>query len=333
MERLLVVGCGSIGERHIRCLRSCEGVEVTACDPRPQRLEQMRELYATTGSISDYAQADLGDFDAVLVCTPTDQHIPQAMRAVEAGCHVFVEKPISTELTGVRELCEAAEDAGLVLQVGYVLRHHPMIAEARRLVVEGAIGDIYMADIHTGSYIADARPEYSQLYWARRSTGGGVLYDASHEIDLIQWFVGPIAAVSCLARHFRLDVDEDVDDGAVLAMRASSGVLVSMFCNDIQRALRRGGQIIGAEGNVEYSYQEGRVSVYDAETGVWAHRQRDYERDDFYINQMRNFCAAIRGEQRPLVDGVDGELALAVALAGYRSAAERRLVDISEVLT
>jgi len=105
-----------------------------------------------------------------------------------------------------------------------------------------------------------------------------------------------------------------------------------MFCNDIQRCGRRGGQIIGSEGNVEYNYREGRVSIYNAETRVWTHRQREYERDDFYINQMRNFCAAIRGQEPPRVDGVDGELALAVALAGYRSVSERRLVRISELL-
>ena len=332
MDRLLVVGCGSIGERHIRCLGSCEDVEVVACDPRPERLEQMRELYATAGGIGDYAQADLREFDAVLICTPTDQHIPQAMRAVEAGCHLFVEKPISTDLTGVRELCEAAEDADLVLQVGYVLRHHPAIAEAKRLVAEGAIGEVYMADIHCGGFIGDARPEYATLYWAKRATGGGVLYDASHEIDLIQWILGPVTEVSCLAKHFMLDVDADVDDGAVLAMRTNAGALVSMFCNDIQRCGRRGGQIIGSEGNVEYNYREGRVSIYNADTRVWTHRQREYERDDFYINQMRNFCAAIRGQEPPRVDGVDGELALAVALAGYRSVSERRLVRISELL-
>jgi len=332
VDKLLVVGCGSIGERHIRCLGSCEEVQVTPCDPRAERLQQMQDLYGTQPGPSDYAEADLDEFDAVLICTPSDQHIPQSQRAVEHNCHVFVEKPMSVNMEGVDELIDSAAQRDLVLQVGYTLRHHPLLQRANELIERGAIGTVYMADIHCGAYIADARPEYAGLYWAHRATGGGVLYNASHELDLIQWFLGPVAEVSCMAEHFKLDVDADVDDGAVLAMRTESGALVNMFCNDIQRNYKRGGQIIGAEGTVEYSYDESRVSLYDAGTRKWTHEQRQYERDDFYINQMRNFCAAIRRQQQPAVTGEDGRLALATALAGYKSAAEKRFVSIKEIL-
>ncbi len=333
MDKLLVVGCGSIGERHIRCLGSCADVQVTPCDPRAERLEQMQNLYGTQPGLSDYAEADLDEFDAVLICTPSDQHIPQSQRAVEHNCHVFVEKPMSVNMEGVDELIDSAAERDLVLQVGYTLRHHPLLQRANESVERGAIGTVYMADIHCGAYIGDARPEYARLYSARRATGGGVLYNASHELDLINWLLGPVAEVACLTEHFMLDVDADVDDGAVLAMRTESGALVNMFCNDIQRNYKRGGQIIGADGTVEYSYDESRVSLYDAGTRKWTHEQRQYERDDFYINQMRNFCAAIRRQEQPAVTGKDGKLALATALAGYKSAAEKRFVSIKEVLS
>lgn len=332
MERLLVVGCGSIGERHIRCLGSCQEVEVTPCDPRDERLEEMVALYGTRPGIADYADADLDEFDAVLICTPSNLHIPQAMRACEHGCHLFVEKPIAVDMAGVDELTQAAGERELVLQVGYTLRHHPLLSSARELVNRGAIGTVYMADICCGAFIGDARPEYAQLYWASRATGGGVLYDASHELDLIQWFLGPVAEVSCMAKHFKLDVDADVDDGATLIMRTEGGVLVSMFCNDIQRNYKRGGQIIGDKGTVEYSYDESRFSLYQGDTGTWIHEAKQFERDDFYVNQMQNFCAAIRGEQEPRVSGEDGKLALALALAAYRSAAEKRVLEIAEIL-
>jgi predicted dehydrogenase len=332
MQRLLVVGCGSIGERHIRCLGSCQDVEVTPCDPRDERLEQMLALYGTRPGIADYADADLDEFDAVLICTPSNMHIPQAMRACRHGCHLFVEKPMSVDMAGVDALIEAAAERELVLQVGYMLRHHPLLASAQKLVQQGAIGTVYMADICCGAFIGDARPEYAQLYWAKRASGGGVLYDASHELDLIQWFLGPVAEVSCMARHFKLEVDADVDDGAVLIMRTESGALVNMFCNDIQRNYKRAGQIIGDKGTVEYSYDESRFSLYQGDTGTWIHQSKQFERDDFYINQMQNFCAAIRGEEEPRVNGEDGKRSLALALAGYLSAAEKRFVQIAEVL-
>jgi len=112
MLRILVLGCGSIGERHIRCLTNVGGVTITPVDPRPERLQAMKERYGTTAGLEDYGKADLGEFEAVWVCTPSDQHVPQALRAAEAGCHVLVEKPISTTLDGVDELIAACHEAG-----------------------------------------------------------------------------------------------------------------------------------------------------------------------------------------------------------------------------
>lgn len=333
MLKLLVVGCGSIGERHIRCLGSCEEVQVTPCDPRPERLAQMQQLYATEPGIGDYAEADLDGFDAVLVCTPSDQHIPQAQRAAEHDCHMFVEKPISVDMDGVDELIRIAAERDLVLQVGYMLRHHPHLVRAKQLLDEQAIGTVYMADIYSASYVPDARPEYARLYWAHRATGGGRLFNASHELDVINWLLGPVEQVGCLCGHFVLDVDSDVDDAAVLIMRTRDGRLASMFGADFQRNYKRGGQIVGSEGTIEYSYDEDRVSLYDAATRKWTHEHRKHEPDDFYTTQMRNFCAAMRGQEAPAVTGEDGKLALAVALAGYKSAAEERIVGLGEVMS
>lgn len=214
-----------------------------------------------------------------------------------------------------------------------MLRHHPLIRRAKQLIDDGAIGTIHMADICAGSYIPDARPEYSSLYWASREKGGGVLYDASHEIDLINWLVGPIEQVACFADHFMLEVDEDVDDGAVMSLRTENGALVAFNCADMQRNYKRGGQIIGSEGTIEYSYDESRVSLYNAADRTWTHEQRDFERDHFYIEQMKNFLAAIRGYGKPAVTGRDGQLALAVALAGYEAASKNRVYRTSEILS
>ncbi|MFP3903005.1 MAG: Gfo/Idh/MocA family protein [Armatimonadota bacterium] len=332
MEKLLVVGCGSIGERHIRCLKHVNDVQITPCDPRQGRLQEMQQLYGTQPGIADYSEADLSEFDAVLICTPTYLHIPQSLRAIETGCHLFVEKPISVDMEGVEDLIAGAEEADLVIQVGYVLRHHPLIRRARQLIDEGAIGIVQMADIWAGSYIPDARPEYASLYWAKSSTGGGVLYNASHELDLINWLVGPVTQVSCFAELYTLDVDEDVNDAAVMSLLTENNAIVSFNCADMQRNYKRGGQIIGSDGTIEYSYDESRVSLYRADDETWIHEERTFERDHFYINQMRNFCAAIHGYEKPAVDIYDGRLALAVALAGQLSSMEKRFVSISELL-
>lgn len=320
MLRALVLGCGSIGERHLRCLTKIGGVELTACDPRPERQEAMRELYGVAHTLGSYDEADLAQQDAVLVCTPTDQHLPQAMRAAEAGCHLFVEKPISTTPEGVDELIDLCRSKSRVLQVGYVLRHHPNLHEVKALLDTGAIGTVRLAAIKCGSFIGKYRPEYAQLYWAHAATGGGVLYNATHELDYIQWLLGPALQVQAQTGHYALAVDEDVEDAAMLLLRFGDGVMATAHLNDFQLNYKRGLELVGDKGTIEWSYEDNEVRLYTEHDRSWRTHRREFERDDFYVLQMRNFLAAIAGEQAPAVTGEDGKQALLLALAAKEAA-------------
>ena len=357
MKRILVLGCGSIGERHIRCitkvggaeasppaplrsgeggtasaspaapLRSGEGrIEIVACDPREERLAAMRELYDVADTLNSYDEADLSDVDAVMVCTPTDQHIPQAVRGAEANCHIFVEKPISTTLDGVDDLISLCGERSLVLQVGYVLRHHPNLKEVKELLDAGTIGPVHMAQIKVGYFIGKYRPEYAKLYWAHAATGGGVVFDASHQLDFIQWFLGPVTQVCAMVDHYMLDIDEDVEDSAVLLFRFASGAMATASLSDCQQNYKSALELNGEKGSVEWSYADNEVSVYTEEDQSWRRHSIELERDDFYINQARNFLAAINGEEAPVVTGEDGKRALMVALAAHESASTGRVV-------
>lgn len=320
MKRLLVVGCGSIGERHIRCLRTVGGTEVWACDPRPERLQQMRDLYQVAGGVQSMEQARLEDFDAALICTPTDQHIPQARAAAEAGCHLFVEKPISTTLDGVEQLIALCEKTGRVLQVGYVFRHHPALKQAKSVLESGAIGPVHQAAIKVGFFIGKYRPDYARLYWAHAQTGGGVLMDATHQVDYIQWLLGPILRVAAQRRHYVIDVDPDVEDAACLLFEFAGGAMAVASFNNFQPNYKHTLELNGTHGSIEWSYVENELRVYEERDRSWRTHQAEWERDDFYINQMRNFLAAMDGTEPPAVTGKDGLRALRVALAAKKAA-------------
>jgi predicted dehydrogenase len=328
MKRVLVLGCGSIGERHIRCLGHAGGAEITACDPREERLAAMRELYQVAGVATSYDEVDLSAQDAVMVCTPTDQHIPQALRAAQAGCHLFVEKPISTALEGVDALLALCREKQLVVQMGYVIRHHPNLKEIKRLLDAGAIGTVYMAQIKSGYFIGNYRPEYASLYWAHAATGGGVMMDASHQLDWIQWLLGPVTHVGAMAEHFMIDVDADVEDGAVLMLRFASRALASVSLSNFQRNYKAGLELNGSKGSIEWSYGDSEVRVYTEEDRSWRSHSETLERDEFYIAQAKSFLSALAGEAPVWVSGEDGRRALAVGLAAYESARTGRVVEV-----
>lgn len=326
--RLLVLGCGSIGERHIRCLTNLGEADVIACDNRPERLEAMKELYGVADTALDYAQVDLSGVDAVMVCTPSDQHIGPATRAVEAGCHIFVEKPLAVSMEGVDALISLCRERERVFQMGYVMRHHPNLKEIKALLEIGKIGKVNMVQMKTGYFIGKFRPEYGQLYWAHAATGGGVIWDASHGLDWIQWLIGPITHVAAMRAHFMLDIDPDVEDSAALIFRFGNGALGSVSLSNCQQNYKSGVELNGTLGSIEWSYESSEVRLYTEEDKSWRTHRAEYERDDFFMAQARNFVAACRGQERPAVTGMDGKRALMVALAAYQAAKEGSFVEI-----
>lgn len=332
LKRVLVLGCGSIGERHIRCMTQVGGAAIIACDTRPERLEAMRELYGVAETALSYDDADLSGVDAVMVCTPTDQHIGPAMRAAESGCHIFVEKPLSVSMEGVDDLIALCKGRGLVFQMGYVMRHHPGLREVSALLDIGTIGKVNVCTIKSAYNIGKYRPDYPDLYWAHASSGGGVIWDASHQQDWIQWLMGPIVQVCAMREHFMLDIDADVEDAAVMILRFASGAIGSISLSNCQRDDKRTLELNGTRGSLEWCYDTNEVRLYTEEDNSWRVHRTAHERDDFFMAQARNFLGAIRGENPPAVTGIDGRRALMVSLAAYESAATGKVVSVNSCM-
>ena len=330
--RVLIVGCGSIGERHLRVLQRIEGVQTIPVEPRAGRRGCLRLRYGVTEDYQAFEQVDLAGCDAVFVCTPSNEHIGYAQAAAEAGCHLFIEKPLSTTLDGVDHLLATVAERKVVLQIGYVLRHHPNVADIRRWLDDGALGELRAASYIGGYDVAEARPDYRGTYWQKKGTGGGCIWDASHQIDLFEWCLGPIVEVSAFgSRLSEFEVEEGVEDIATVLYRFASGAVASAHYNHFRRDRRGVFELVGSEGSIIWDYPTSTASLYRAQSRTWEHRAVICERDDFYVAQARHFIAACRGEGPPLVPGEAGKRSLLVALACYQSMAEGRAVLIGEM--
>ena len=112
--KILVIGCGSIGERHIRNIKSVTAAEVIACDQQKERREYIKDTYKLK-VFRNYGEALKENVDAALVCTPTNAHITPALAAIRQGCHVLIEKPLSHNLKGVDDLIAEAKQKNLIL--------------------------------------------------------------------------------------------------------------------------------------------------------------------------------------------------------------------------
>lgn len=305
--RALVAGSGSIGRRHMKNLKLLGVEQIGAVDPDPERLQPMIDELGIL-PFGDYDQA-LTDFrpDCVLVCTPPVFHLEQTIKALRAGAHVFVEKPLANSLDGLNELLDVAKQSRKHVQIGYNMRYNPGLQVLRQLVQSGELGRVLWARAEIGQYLPDWRPwqDYRQSYTARKDLGGGIILDASHEIDTIMWMLGKPVDVHCMAGKTS-DLEVDVEDCATLLLRFENGTQADIHLDFIQRKASRTCKLVFAEGTATWDGPANEVQVYRSSTGEWEHRPYTFDPNNAYIEEVRDFLEGCANPStQSLCEGID----------------------------
>ena len=318
--RVLIIGCGSIGERHTRVLQKLGIGEIILCDANVDNLTRVAKKYNIKETYIDYNEAFKSGINAVVICTPNNLHIPIALKACEENCHIFTEKPLSHTLDDVDRLIKLAEERNLVLMVGYCLRFHPALIFIKKVIDERKIGNILSFRFEVGSYLPEWRPgsDYRKNYAVSPSSGGGVILDLSHEIDYVQWLGGKVREVFCYSDTLS-DLEIKTEDTAEILLRFENRAIGEVHMDYVQRAPRRDYQIIGDKGTILCDYNEETVKVFTCLKKVWETYSFKIERDDIFAEQDRHFFQCIKENKRPLVDGVEGKKSLILALTAKES--------------
>ena len=320
--KFLVVGCGSIGKRHIRNLLNLNAGEIVAFDVRQDRLEEVRSEF-DVATCDDFAQGIEGRVDAVLVCTPTALHLRYAHFAVEHGLPVFVEKPLSDSMEGVDRFLGEVADNGLVALIGCNFRFHLGLMLVKQMLDEGKIGRPICIRAEFGQYLPDWHPweDYRQGYSASKSLGGGIILDSVHEIDYVTWMLGNVIEVCCFAGKLS-DLEIETEDVAELLLRFDDGALGEIHVDYVQRAYNRSCKIVGDEGTLLWSYQDNTVSFYTASAERWQVFEwpGSYDANEMYLREMEHFLACLTGAEQPQLDAVGAKRVLELALAAKESA-------------
>lgn len=234
----LVVGCGSIGKRHIGNLIARGAGEILAFDVRADRRREVESQFGVE-SLGHLEDAWKRRPNVALITVPTNLHIPLALQAAEHGCHLFIEKPLSDRLEGVDQLLEAVRVRNPVTLVGCNMRFHPGLMMVKKLLEEGTIGRVVAARVEVGQYLPDWHPweDCRHAYSAHRDLGGGVILDAIHEIDYIRWMLGEVEAIACFAGKLG-HLEIEAEDTAAILLRFADGTTRVARCTGtwLQRA-------------------------------------------------------------------------------------------------
>ena len=322
--RVLVVGCGSIGKRHIRNLQSLGVQHIVACDPRPDRRAEVQEQCGVP-AVDDLKEGLAKRPALAFVATPTAYHVEPALRAALQGCDLFIEKPVSHSLEHVASLLETIHEKKLVCLVGCNMRFHPAIVIIKETVERMILGPVLSVRVQAGSYLPGWHPweDYRQGYSANQSLGGGCILDGIHEIDYLRWILGEVETVACLAGKVS-NLEIDTEDVAEILLRFRSGVIAEVHLDYVQRAYGRSCQVIAQEGTLSWDFQDNTVRMFRSTTKQWEVLWQDpqFDFNQTYVDEIQHFLSCVSTRSKPAQDVTDGVLALRIALAAKRSAQE-----------
>ncbi|MBI5227910.1 Gfo/Idh/MocA family oxidoreductase [Candidatus Micrarchaeota archaeon] len=325
--KILVVGCGSIGRRHITNLISL-GYETIGVETNPEYRKWVEENL----KIKTYPQFSdaitLEKASACWVCTPPNSHIQIAKEAIGAGLHTFIEKPVSSSLEGINGLIAMAKKKKLVLAVGYNLRFSKGVVKVKELVESGIIGRVLHARVSVGQYLPDWRPwqDYRKSYTASKSLGGGIILDASHEIDYIRWIMGEAKGVTCIARKVS-SLEVETEDSADIICEFKSGAVANIHLDFIRRDPKRDCEIVGEKGTIELVFGQ-KVSLYTAESKQKQEFDVTDDHNNTYIRETEDFFRAVKEKKGPLVSAEEGMESLNLAIAAKQASEKGKTISL-----
>jgi len=315
---ICIVGCGSIGQRHLKVFSKTAGVRCSVCEPREEVLEKLKTEFPVKDVFLSPEDIDCSKFDAAVICTPAHLHVPIAARCLDAGCHVLSEKPLSVSLDGVEGLLETSRRKGLTVGVAFIYRFFPFLVKVKELIEEGAIGELHIMDTSLGEYYPGVRPDFRTTYFSRREMGGGVILDIlSHVENYYEWLAGSPKEVGCMYStigQFGLETEDTVTFNASYGNNLLGNAVISVMQNDKYWRSRFVGSERTLQLNMNY-LKTGLEVVVKPEIKLIDKQQNEevisfepMERDLPYQMQAEDFVDAVRGKGTPrttLEEGIE----------------------------
>lgn len=324
LERLLIVGFGSIGTRHARLARKLlPNLEITV----------LRHGHGPENSQPgiDYCVSSLSDAlrhnpQAAVISNPATLHLEVAIPLARAGVHLLIEKPIAEAPQGVAELIELCRAHRLVLMTGYNLRFLPSLLRFRELLHDERVGRVLSVRAEIGQFLPTWRPtsDYRQTVSAKAALGGGVMLELSHDIDYLRWLFGEVQWVSAFQRK-QSNLEIDVEDIAHLTLGfecsdSATSLVATLNMDFLRHDTTRCCTVIGEHGSLRWNALTGTVDIFEAGAHAWQMLfSYQHQRDESYVSQWRHFLNCISGTETPLVSGEDGLGVLRIIEAARRS--------------
>ena len=289
MSRIIIIGCGSIGQRHIKSLKSIGENTFAAFRTRKGQVREIQD------EIKDEVQVFMDENIAyewkpthMIISNPTSLHMDFVLKAIELKIPFFVEKPLCSYFEEIDMIPVNKKFSAIV---GYNLRFHGLFRKIKQIVESGSYGRILSASLFVGHYLPFWHPEqdYRIRYEARKDLGGGALRTLSHEIDLTQYIFGKITKIFAKVGKLsalKLDVDDCVD----LIAETENHIRIKIHQDYLNPVVKRSGEILFDNCLLEYDFMASTIYLtnYENKKKKCVYNKKE-EYNKQYELQMKHF--------------------------------------------
>lgn len=340
--KVLFVGLGGVGQRHLRNIVEIMGSAVTIYAYRVRRagfvLDNQLNIVDENGLERKYNIHVVESLEhawnigvqCVFICNPSSLHMDVMLQAAERGCNIFVEKPLSNNFKDIDKLEKLLLEKKVVTFVGYQNRFHPCIKTVNELLQKNAVGKVVMVNAEIGENVKNWHKyeDYRLMYACRKDLGGGVVLSQIHEIDYLISFFGMPKSVYAVGGKLS-DLDIDVEDVVSILMKYEiDGVEIPISIKEdyLQDPPTRKCKIVGTEGHIEFDLLESELLLYDNNGKLVYTQTYQFERNDMFLEEMKIFLNAVNGYKEETISIFDGIKSLRVALAVKQSIEDDKVV-------
>lgn len=327
MKKIAIIGAGLQASRRLPVIAQDNNYQLSlVIDHKSEKAEKLVKQFGGTAG-TDWKQAVQDpETSAVMILTYPDSHAEIAIEAMRAGKDVLCEKPLSRTVEEARDMVKVAKETGRILKCGFNHRHHPAILEAHKQFQAGVIGKPVFA---RGRYGIAGR-EGVEKEWRsdpKIVSGGQLMEQGIHLVDLFRWFLGDMQAVTGMMSTTHWPLGNLEDNGFVL-MKSDQGIVASVHSSLTQWINLFEFEVYGEKGSLtahglgtSYGVEKLTISEHDP-NGPFSYKTIEYRGGDKSWNsEWVEFTQAVESRQQPMGNGEDGLRAMEIVMAAYQAAA------------
>lgn len=322
----LIVGCGSIGQKHIENLLSLgqENIKIYDVD------------YILAKNISkkfNVVQLEILEFKNVnctLICTPPSTHVNIAKEALSGSSHVFIEKPLHNSLRNISDILKIAKKKHLNIFVGYVFRFDYGLQKIKKLLEQDTIGKIISFDAYEGWYLPNWRSwqDHTKSYTGSIKLGGGIILDGSHELNYIIWLIGEIKQVFSYFNPVP-SLKVKAEGIAEILLISKSNSIGRIHLDFINPKYNRHFEILGEKGSIRWNFETKKIEIQKIGSAKFKTIKYGIDNNQMYIDEMKYVISCVLGKKKNnLITFNDAKRTLEISLAIKKSRTYRRAVFV-----